>query len=87
MKRYFQQTSGKIGEITWVQQTRFRDIPFNPDAVVCRNYFKGCLRKEGYEKDVAIGVTEAVFNSLPLEFTAYLDLLKYTDKSKVQWLN
>jgi hypothetical protein len=32
-------------------------------------------------------VTEAVFNSLPLEFTAYLDLLKYTDKSKVQLLN
>jgi hypothetical protein len=45
------------------------------------------LRKDGYEKDVAIGVTEAVFNSLPLEFTAYLDLLKYTDKSKAQWLN
>ena len=68
-----------IGEITLVQQTRFRDIPFNPDAVVCRNYFKGYLRKDGLEKDV----TEAVFNSLPLEFTAYLDLLKYTDKSKV----
>ncbi len=76
-----------IGEITLVQQTRFRDIPFNPDAVVCRNYFKGYLRKDGLKKDVAMGVTEAVFNSLPLDVTAYLDLLKYTDKSKAQWLN
>jgi hypothetical protein len=83
MKRYLQQTSGMIGEITLVQQTRFRDIPFNPDAVVCRNYFKGYLRIDGLEKDV----TEAVFNSLPLDFTAYLDLLKYTNKSKAQWLN
>lgn len=87
MRGYLQQTSGMIGEITLVQQTRFRDIPFNPDAVVCANYFKGCLRKDGLEKDVAMGVTGAVFNSLPLEFIAYLDLLKYTDKSKAQWLN
>ncbi len=87
MKGYLQQTSGMIGEVTLVQQTRFKDIHFNPDAVVCRNYFKGCSRKDGLEKNVAMGVTEAVFNSLPLEFTAYLDLLKYTDKSKVQWLN
>jgi hypothetical protein len=39
------------------------------------------------KKGVAMGVTGAVFNSLPLEFVAYLDLLKYTYKSKAQWLN
>jgi hypothetical protein len=82
MRGYLQQTSGMSGEITLVQQTRFRDIPFNPDAVVCRNYFQGCLRKDELEEDVAMGVTGAVFNSLPLEFTAYLDLLKYTTKVK-----
>lgn len=75
-----------IGEITLYSK---QDLEIYPLILmhVCRNYFKGCLRKDGLEKDVAMGVTGAVFNSLPLEFTAYLDLLKYIDKSKAQWLN
>jgi hypothetical protein len=72
MRGYLQQTSGMIGEITLYSK---QDLEIYPLILmhVCRNYFKGCLRKDGLEKDVAMGVTGAVFNSLPLEFTAYLD--------------
>ncbi len=64
------------------------DIAFKPDAVVCRNYFEGCLRERRIRERCSHRFDWSSVQQSTARIHSVLISFEYTDKSKVSgWIN